>query len=133
MERIELTPVFVPEHEQYVRVYKRVNTQNGKRERHEVYIPFSILEKLDIRFGDKIQVLEDQHGNLYLKKTENGVRVTGERRNKTRRINSRTIVNRLLGNSGDITAKYLCEVVEINGNKLISICNKVNHVENGKH
>lgn len=125
MEGIELTPIFVPEHEQYVRVRKMDKADGCRRNLNEIYIPYQMLQKIDAEFGDKVQILEDRTGNIYIKKSEEGILITGEKKKKTRKINSSTIANKLLGSERK-TARYLCEIVKINGDNLISICTKVN-------
>ena len=87
---------------------------------------------MGIKKGNRVQLFEDRNENLYIKKTVDGELVTLT--NKMFRVYSKEIAIKLIGDGDTLTGKYMCEAIEIKGEKAISICNRVNHIrKNGKH
>lgn len=129
MEDIELTPVFADKYKHYVRVFIRERI-NGNQ--YEIVLPHPVMIEMKIEKGNRVQLFEDRNENLYIKKTVDGELVTLT--NKTFRVYSKEIAIKLLGDGAAQNGKYLCEVIEIKGEKAISICNRINHIRNnGKH
>ena len=118
----ELTPVFPGKYKKYVMVYIRDIGQ------YEVKFPYSVLEELNITTGDRVQLYSDRFDNLYIKKDEEGELITGSIKRKQLRIYSKSIACTLIGDRKTKAGKFLCRVVEINGDKLMSICNRTNHI-----
>ena len=129
MEDIELTPVFADKYKHYVKVFIRERI-NGNQ--YEIVLPNTVMTEMGIKKGNRVQLFEDRNENLYIKKTVDGELVTLT--NKMFRVYSKEIAIKLLGGGYTLTGKYMCEAIEIKGEKAISICNRINHIrKNGKH
>lgn len=110
-----LIEIVIPEAEYTIRVVGR-----------SVYLPGKLLKEANLQEGDKLSVLTDRFGDLYLRKSCRGLSIR-KKNSGTRHVLYSATLARLINKDGR-TGSYIVDVsrADEEGNPLIGICTKNN-------